>query len=65
MTAIVLSVSLLVMHTLVAAYDIYAAYFLPTGSTVSAVLQEWAIKFPAMPLVIGFVLGHLFWPVRR
>jgi hypothetical protein len=30
--------------------------------TVTAVVQDWASRCPICLVVIGIVLGHLFWP---
>jgi hypothetical protein len=32
--------------------------------TVSATLWEWSSASPILPLCIGIVLGHVFWPKR-
>jgi hypothetical protein len=29
---------------------------------ISAVALEWARAFPILPLMLGVLLGHLFWP---
>lgn len=45
-------------------YDVYASFWLGPDATVSAVIQDWAMRFPALAFVIGFVIGHLLWPTR-
>lgn len=30
--------------------------------TVSNVLHEWSLMYPILPLAIGLLLGHIFWP---
>ena len=43
-------------------YDVFAALFLPPDSTVSAIVLDLAKRYPILPLLVGIVLGHLFWP---
>ena len=44
------------------AYDVVA--FLRGGvqATISRVTLGWARRWPLLPLLVGVVLGHLFWP---
>lgn len=44
-------------------YDVWASYTLGRSATVSYVVQSWAIQFPILGVLIGIILGHLFWPV--
>lgn len=30
--------------------------------TVSSVLHEWSLLYPVLPLAVGLLLGHIFWP---
>lgn len=44
---------------------IWDVCFLSLGrpeATVSKILQGWSLNFPILPLLIGVLLGHLFWP---
>lgn len=43
-------------------WDIYALFWLGPGSTVSAVIMMWSTRFPVIPLLVGILIGHLFWP---
>lgn len=56
--ALVLVIALLA----VGFYDVYVSHFPEQGPTVSAILQGWASRFPMLTLLIGVILGHLFWP---
>lgn len=47
----------------VGCYDVYAFFFLDAGSSVSFWLQRWFSQFPALAVAVGFVLGHLSWPL--
>jgi len=40
--------------------DIVAVYY--GNPTVSTVIQSWSRAFPILPLIVGILLGHLFWP---
>lgn len=44
-------------------YDGYLLMFKGYEATISWTLYTWALKFPVIPFLIGFVMGHLFWPV--
>lgn len=46
----------------VGVYDVFAALFMPPGSTISAIVLNLAQRYPILPLLVGIVLGHLFWP---
>ena len=46
----------------VGVYDVYATYLANGGETVSDVLGRWGSSFPVLPLALGLVLGHIFWP---
>lgn len=48
----------------IGAYDVLVSYRLLDGVTVSSVIHRWSTAFPVMPLLVGLLLGHLFWPIR-
>lgn len=55
------------IHTvlfMVAAWDIWAVASDKPELTVSHLIQRWAIENPVLPVAIGIVIGHLFWPIR-
>lgn len=33
-------------------------------STISFVLYSWARAYPVVSFALGFVMGHIFWPVE-
>ena len=46
-------------------YDVWAFYHGGTEGTVSyMVIMEWSYKYPAFTFFVGFVMGHLFWPLN-
>ncbi len=47
----------------VGTYDAVALMFWGQQYTVSYVVKSWASHFPILPVVVGIVLGHLFWPI--
>jgi len=55
---------LIVEFLLLFLYDAIALLFWGHEYTVSYVLQSWSKHYPVLPLVIGILMGHLFWPVR-
>lgn len=46
-------------------YDVYAVFFLPEERTVSHYLRLWSERVPVLPLVVGIVIGHIFFPLHR
>jgi hypothetical protein len=47
----------------VGAFDVAMALFVGREATVSIVVQRWSQSFPGLVLALGYVLGHLFWPL--
>jgi len=45
-------------------YDIYAYIEGGVGSTISRVVLAWSQAWPIVPLTIGVICGHLFWPQK-
>jgi hypothetical protein len=45
----------------IAIYDIYVLWKDGVKSTISVRILNWSIKYPVIPFVFGFVMGHLFW----
>ena len=60
---IFLLVLLLCLLCIVAIYDMWADV---VGSrTVSSTVWEWSRMYPVIPLIVGLILGHLFWQRPR
>jgi len=45
-------------------YDVYAVFQGGTTATVSYTVRVWASEYVAFTFGIGFIMGHLFWPLR-
>lgn len=46
-------------------WDVYVAFFNnEPGDTISRVVLEWSQAWPIIPLAVGVVAGHLWWPQR-
>jgi len=60
-----LAVTFLLLVALIGFYDLYALWYLPPENTVSWFLRLWSRDFPGLPLFLGFVLGHLYFPLPR
>lgn len=58
---IVIASLFLIVHLATLSWDTYAAYFLDGRHTVSQYIQGWAERWPIFPLLVGIILGHLFW----
>lgn len=59
-----LSLAFLVVIAAVWVYDTIAGVRGKPLETVSATLLEWSQTWPILPLAVGIVLGHLFWPSK-
>jgi len=56
---------LVVLFLLIAVWDTFCTFIGSPNQTVSALFNSWAHEFPPFTLLIGFLLGHLFWPVQQ
>lgn len=54
--------SLLTMVFMVGLWDIYVVAKGDYHDTVSSVIHHWSLMYPVLPLTLGLVLGHIFWP---
>lgn len=43
-------------------YDIAVRYDFVHGESVSYFLREWSKELPLLPVLIGILIGHLFFP---
>lgn len=41
-------------------YDIVVAFFEPRGDTITQVIQKYSQKYPVIPFVFGFLMGHFY-----
>lgn len=55
---------LLAVLFVILVYDFVAAMYGPANATVSSYVQSLSVRFPVVPLLVGLVIGHLFWPVQ-
>lgn len=55
----------LIVLAVIGAYDCYALWWLPAGNTVSYYLRDWSEQLLVLPLLVGILLGHLFFPLPR
>lgn len=61
---IVLAIAMHVVIGLIAAWDLMAIATNHPDLSVSKITQSWAKESPVMPLAVGLVMGHLFWPIQ-
>ena len=61
----IMAMSLLVIIFLAGAWDVYVTFSGYPDATVSDIVQSWGMSYPILPLAVGVLLGHLFWPVRK
>jgi len=55
---------LLSIIAVVGVYDFWAGFSNRSVATISEVVYRWSQLWPIIPLLVGLVLGHLFWPTR-
>lgn len=58
------AILLLVITMTILIFDTYAAFSAGAVDSVSTVLYHWAQRWPIIPLVVGILIGHLFFPTR-
>ena len=46
---------------IVLGFDLWVMFMGGTGTTISHELINWPYKYPIMGVLVGIVLGHLFW----
>ena len=51
-----------VLVALAIVYDIIAYWCGGVGATISRATLAWARNWPIIPLSVGVLCGHLFWP---
>jgi len=59
-----LAALMLISALIVGAWDIVAVARGTPADTVSRTMLDWSAIYPVLPLVIGIILGHTFWPQR-
>jgi hypothetical protein len=57
------AILLMVVLYVVGVYDAVALMFYGHTYTVSYVIKSWSREFPIVPILVGLLIGHLFWPV--
>jgi hypothetical protein len=55
---------IIVVLVLAIAYNVAARVFGGVDATISVAVQEACGRWPVIALGVGFVLGHIFWPVK-
>jgi hypothetical protein len=55
---------IIVALVLAITYNVAARVFGGVDSTISVAVQEACQRWPVIALGVGFVLGHIFWPVK-
>jgi len=45
-------------------FDATAAIRGTGNDSVSATILDWSTRWPLIPLLVGVLLGHMFWPQR-
>lgn len=61
---IILALMFILVNLAVAIWDLYVQAIGKPTDTVSYVFQQWGRDWPVLPLLIGVVIGHVFWPTR-
>lgn len=57
---------IVVVIAFIFAFDVWLFVQGGQDATVSSVIiTDWAYNYPAFVFGIGFIMGHLFWPLSR
>lgn len=59
--SVVLAVAIHVVVFAATMWDFYLSYVYGPRATVSAVITSWSREWPIVPLLVGILIGHLFW----
>jgi len=50
----------------IALYDFWAYFQGGQEATISwIIIERWSTQYPAITFLVGFVMGHLFWPLAK
>lgn len=49
----------------IAAYDVWVIVVHGSHESISGYIIEWSYAHPVFSFVMGFVMGHLFWRMKR
>ena len=56
---------ILLLIVVIAVYDVVAYIWGGQIATISSVIiRDWSGEYPAFTFAMGFVMGHLFWPLK-
>lgn len=50
---------------LIAIYDVFALVKGGTVATISYRIRDWSKRYVAFTFMVGFAMGHLFWPMAK
>lgn len=64
MTRLITSIVVIVATAALVVYDIVIVIEPTPGDTISAVLLNWAHRYPVVSWLWGGLAGHLFWPMK-
>lgn len=45
-------------------WDVIAGLLWGEQATITYVVGQWSKEVPILPILVGIVMGHLFWPRR-
>lgn len=59
-----LAMSLIFLAFVIGLWDVWHVFIGWPTETVSWIIQEWSMRWPLFPFLIGVLIGHLLWPVK-
>lgn len=59
---VVLALLLLLAVFLSGVWDLIVVAKGHPEDTVSVTLHQWSLLYPILPLAVGIIVGHIFWP---
>jgi hypothetical protein len=65
LASLIIALVLLTGLMFVGIWDIFVVLRFSSAETVSTILVRWSREWPFLPLLVGLIVGHLFFPTGR
>ena len=59
-TQILIIIAAILIHLVVLTWDMWAIFSGHEQHTISSVIRQWSKAYPFLPLMVGVLVGHLF-----
>lgn len=58
--AITLAIAIHVLAMLIGVWDLWASFTNQPEASISRIVAGWSKLYPALPLLVGFIAGHIW-----